>query len=101
MFVYNISMKVQNVILDEWIAWQKEEHIPEIMATKLFRKYHFYRLLEQDDTEGTTFIIQYFTDSKENYDSYLLLYAPGLREKALKKWDDRFIGHRTFMEAVQ
>ena len=101
MFVYNITMKVQNAILDEWIAWQKEEHIPEIMATRLFSNYHFYRLLEHDDVEGTTFIIQYFSNTKENYDRYIREHAPGLREKALKKWGDRFIGHRTIMEAVQ
>ena len=62
MLIYNITIKVDHSILEEWIKWQMEEHIPEIMATGLFDRYKFFRLLEQDDTEGATYIIQYLTD---------------------------------------
>ena len=36
MFIYNITIKVDNRYADEWIQWQKEIHIPEIMGTGLF-----------------------------------------------------------------
>ncbi len=101
MFIYNLTIKVNNSILDEWVKWQTEEHIPEIMSTQLFIEHKFFRLLEQDDSEGPTFVIQYFTPVKENYDKYINEYAPKLREKAFKKWGDRFIAFRSLLQAVQ
>ncbi len=101
MLVYNITMKVDPGIEEEWIRWQREEHIPEIMATGLFTEHKFYRLLEQDETEGITYVIQYFTSSMEEYNLYLNEFAPLLRKKALDKWQGRFVGFRTIMQVVQ
>lgn len=101
MIIYNITIKVNNAILDEWIKWQTEEHIPEIMSTQLFDKHTFFRLLEQDDTEGPTFVFQYYTLARKNYDKYIKEYAPKLREKAFKKWGGGFIAFRSLLESVQ
>ncbi|HEY8689924.1 MAG TPA: DUF4286 family protein [Chitinophagaceae bacterium] len=101
MFIYNLTIKVNNAILDEWMKWQTEEHIPEIMSTQLFAEHKFFRLLEQDDSEGPTFVIQYLTPVKENYDKYINEHAPKLREKAFKKWGDEFIAFRSLLQAVQ
>lgn len=101
MIVYNITIKVTHPIADEWLAWQKQEHIPEIMATQLFDDYKMYRLLEQDDEEGITFTFQYFTSTKERYQKYISAFAPVLRAKAFAKWGNQFTGFRTVMEAVK
>jgi hypothetical protein len=100
MIVYNITMKVLPGIESEWINWQKQEHIPDIMATGLFTEYKFFRLLDQDESEGVTYVIQYFSSSLENYDQYINTFAPALREKALAKWGNRFIAFRTVMQVV-
>ena len=89
------------LISDEWVHWQMEEHIPEIMSTQLFDEYKFFRLLEQDDSEGPTFVIQYFTPLKENYEKYINEFAPVLRERAFKKWGNQFIAFRSLLQAVQ
>jgi Domain of unknown function (DUF4286) len=101
MIVYNITMKVETAIAGEWIKWQREEHIPEIMATGLFESYKFFRLLEQDETDGPTYIVQYYTSSSEKYNRYLSQNAPVLRKKATDKWGSRFVAFRTLLETVQ
>ena len=100
MIVYNISQKINKSILKEWLTWQKEVHIPEIMSTGLFSDYKFYKLLDQDEEEGTTYVIQYFSDSRENYDQYVTLFAPMLREKSVKKWGDGVVTFQTVMHVV-
>ena len=100
MICYNITIKIIPQIETEWIEWQKHEHIPEIMSTGLFTEYKFFKLLEQDESEGLTYVLQYFSSSIENYQKYISAFAPLLREKALTKWGDRFIAFRTVMEAV-
>lgn len=101
MIVYNITMKVEPLIEKEWVQWQREEHIPEIIATGLFTEHKFFRLLEQDETEGITYVIQYFAPSLENYQQYIERFAPLFRKKAIDKWNDRFIAFRSVMQIVQ
>jgi len=100
LLVYNISQKVNQSIVNEWLLWQKEIHIPETMSTGLFSDFKFYKLLDQDDSEGSTYIIQYFAESKENYDRYIKMHAPLLREKAIKKWGDGFVAFQSLMQGV-
>lgn len=100
MIVYNITIKIEPQIETEWIQWQKQEHIPEIMATGCFEKYRFYKLLEQDEEDGITYIVQYFADSENLYNKYVAETAPILRQKALEKWGNKFIAFRTIMQAV-
>lgn len=101
MFIYNITIKIDNNIVDEWLRWQKEIHIPEILGTGLFYEHRFFELLEQDETEGRTFVIQYFAYSRKDYDKYIQHHAPALRDKAIKKWGNQFIAFRTLLQAVQ
>ena len=100
MFVYNISIKIDPAIEKEWVKWEREEHIPEAMSFGLFTEYKFYKLLEQDEREGITYILQYFVSTLAHYQQYLEKYAPVLREKVFSKWGDKFVAFRTLMQVV-
>jgi len=100
MICYNITIKIDPQIEGEWIQWQKSEHISEIMATAFFSEYKFFKLLDQDETEGITYVVQYFSSSLENYKKYIQQCAPLLRQKAIAKWGNRFVAFRTVMEIV-
>jgi hypothetical protein len=100
MIVYNITLKINREIEQEWLEWQKSEHIPDIMATGQFTEYKFYRLLDQDEDDGITYVIQYFSASMENYRQYINNAAPLLRQKAIEKWGNKFLAFRTVMEVV-
>ncbi len=100
MFIYNITVKVDNHILQQWLQWQKEEHIPEVMATNLFTQNKFFKLLDQDDIDSSTYVVQYYIDTKDKYEKYLNEYALLLREKAFEKWGNNFVAFRTLMQVV-
>ncbi|GAA0532350.1 DUF4286 family protein [Chitinophaga japonensis] len=100
MIIYNVTTKITPDIHESWLQWMKEAHIPEIMATGLFHDYRICRLLEQDDEEGPTYVAQYFTDSLENYHTYLQEHAPLLRQKSYTQFGDRFVAFRTVMQVV-
>jgi hypothetical protein len=101
MFVYNITIKIHSSIINAWLNWQQQEHIPDVMATGQFTDYSFYKLLGQDDEEGQTYVVQYFASSKESYERYINEFAEGLRKKAIDKWGDKFIAFRTVMESLR
>jgi len=97
MITYNITYKVRWEILDKWLIWQREEHIAAHLGTGLFDSHQFFRLLEQDEEEGPTYVIQYFTTSLERYRQFMIEFAPGLQRVSWSKWGDSFIAFRTLM----
>ncbi|HEY6062693.1 MAG TPA: DUF4286 family protein [Chitinophagaceae bacterium] len=100
MIAYNITIKIVPEIEENWVRWQQEEHIPDVMSSGQFTGYKFYRLLEQPEPDGITYVVQYFASSLENYTRYLNDTAHILRQKALDKWGDQFIAFRTVMQVV-
>jgi len=100
MIVYNITIKIDPQIETEWLQWQKNEHIPDIMATGFFAEYKFFRLLEHNDADGISYVIQYFSSSIEQCKKYIEECSSSLRKKAFDKWGDRFIAFRTVMQIV-
>jgi len=99
MIVYNITIKITPEIETEWVQWQQEEHIPDVMASGRFMDHRFYRLL-QDDEDGLTYVVQYFASSMEEYNLYIEQTAPVLRQKALDRWGNQFIAFHTLMQSV-
>ncbi|GAA3947362.1 DUF4286 family protein [Chitinophaga oryziterrae] len=100
MIIYNVTTKVTNNINEEWLRWMKQEHIPMIMATGLFHDFRICRLLEQDDQDGPTYSIQYFTDTLENYQTYLSEHAPALNQTSYLLFGSQFVSFRTVMQVV-
>jgi len=100
MIIYNVTVKIEKGIMQEWLHWMKQEHIPDLMKTGLFVDYRLCRLLEQDESEGLTYTVQYFCDSMEHYQTYISEHATSMRDKAFKRFGNRFIAFRTVMEVV-
>lgn len=100
MLIYNVTLKVHPDIVSEWKAWMQQIHIPEMMATGLFVEYSFCKLLDQNEHEGTTFVVQYFCNSRGDYEQYLQNYAPEMRQKGIDKFGDKVLGFRTLMESI-
>lgn len=101
MIIYNVTIKVEESIASAWLDWLLNEHIPEVMSTGCFSSHKVVRLLEVDETEGPTYAIQYNADSKADYNRYIQLHAPGMRQKSFDKWGNSFIAFRSVMQVVQ
>lgn len=101
MFVYNITTKVDHSILTEWIQWQKEIHIPEIMASQLFTEYRFYQLLGHDDEGGKNFVIQFLANSRADYEAYQEQFATQIQKRATQRWGNKTASFRTLLQNVQ
>lgn len=100
MIVYNVTVKVDAGIANEWLEWLQTEHISDVIGTGCFSKASILKLLDVDETEGPTFAIQYFTESKAMYNQYIEKYAGLMRQKSYDKWGDKFIAFRSVMQVV-
>jgi hypothetical protein len=100
MIAYNVTIKIEKEIEKEWLQWVKKEYISEVLATGLFAEYKFYRLLENDETDGITYVVQYFAPSLENYKNYSEKFFDHLQKKSREKWNGKSVAFHTVMEIV-
>jgi len=100
MIIYNVTIKVDKSIAEEWMAWLRDEHIPEVTGTGCFTSANILKLLDIDESEGPTFAIQYMAESKALYNRYIELFAGTMRQKSFEKWGDKFIAFRSVMQVV-
>ena len=100
MIVYNVTIKITHAIHMDWLHWLKEEHIPDIINTGCFTHAVIMLLLEVDDTEGPTYAVQYFAESKSLYNNYIDHHGATMRQKGFDKWGSSFIAFRSVMQVV-
>lgn len=100
MIVYNVTVKVEWSIAETWLRWLKEEHIPDIVHTGCFTHASILRLIETDDTEGPSYAVQYFAESKALYNAYIENHSTVMRQKAIDKWGGKFIAFRSVLQVV-
>jgi hypothetical protein len=100
MILYNVTIKVDPSIAEEWLTWLNEEHIPDMRSTGCFHHASVFRLLETDETDGITFAVQYHAENIEGYKKYLEEFAATMRKKSAQKWSDKFVAFRSVLELV-
>ncbi|MBG9375237.1 DUF4286 family protein [Panacibacter sp. DH6] len=100
MIIYNVTTHVDHSVHDAWLKWMQEEHIPEVLNTGCFTNHQLVKLLETDETEGITYAVQYYADSKAAYNRYTSIYAARLRQAVADKWGDKTVGFRSLMQVV-
>ena len=99
MIIYNVTINVDNSIHEEWLVWIKQ-HIPKVLATGLFLKATFTKVLVEESIEGLTYSIQYLAHSKEALESYHKLHAAEIQAEGLQKFGDKMLAFRTELEWI-
>ena len=100
MIIYNITVKVDTLAAERWIAWTKSDHMKEVMDTGLFTDCRLCRLLEQDETDGITFVKQYLCAGIEEYDTYINKHSIAMREKESNLFAGKLVAFRSLMEII-
>jgi hypothetical protein len=99
MILYNVTAILDEEIQTDWLHWMKQQHIPEVMDTACFVSYRVLKVLDSPN-EGVTYCIQYIADNIEDYNRYLMNFAPALRASFPERFSNKFVIYRTLMEFV-
>lgn len=99
MYIYNVTVNIDESIHDEWLLWIKE-HIPQVLSTGKFEKAILTKVLVEEDMGGQTYSIQYRSYSREALDAYYREDAEKLRTEGLKKFADKMLAFRTELQIV-
>lgn len=100
MILYNVTINIQESVHDQWMHWMQTKHIADVLATGKFSAARLVKVLVEEEMGGTTYSIQYTTDSKETLERYYTEDAPRLREEGLQLFGDKMLAFRTELELI-
>lgn len=99
MYIYNVTINIDESIHDRWLAWMQQEHIPAMLDTGKFSKALMTKVMVEEDMGGVTYSVQYTTQSKEMLQKYYDEDAETLRAQS-KPFEGKFVAFRTELEIV-
>ena len=100
MILYNVTSSLDPGIADEWLAYMRDTHMPEVLATGCFIKSQLCRLLNEED-DGITYAAQYYSIGLEQLEAYQTHFAPALRADMEKRFAGKYASFRTVLEVVE
>lgn len=100
MYLYNVTINIDESVHTEWLKWMKEVHIPEMLATGKFNKALISRVMINEEMGGITYAVQYTAESKEMLELYYSEDAERLRAKTQQLFPGKFVIFRTELQIV-
>ena len=100
MYIYNVTTNIDKSIQTDWLKWMKEKHIPDMLATGKFSNAKMSQVLIDEEMGGTTYSVQYTTDSLETLHEYYNENAQKLRNESMMLFKDKFVAFRTELKII-
>ena len=99
MLLYNVTLIIEDVAVEEWLKWMQETHIPAVLETGKFVSHRLLKVLDSPN-EGVTYCVQYVVENLADYEDYQLNFASSLQADLQQKFENRFVAFRTLMEYI-
>lgn len=99
MLLYNVTIKIDADVHEEWLEWMRKEHIPRVIKTGKFTSHRVCRLLHEEE-DGHTYAIQYFSKDLETFQRYQKEDALRLQKEHADRFPNKYVAFRTLMEVL-
>jgi hypothetical protein len=102
MILYNVTIKIDNEVHEEWLAYMQDTHIPDVMQTGCFLENRMSRIVIPADPEkdGISYSVQYLCASMAVLQQYQARFAPALQQEHTSRYEGKFVAFRSVMEVV-
>lgn len=101
MYIYNVTVNIEDDVHEDWLLWMKTKHIPDVLATSCFVANRLLKVLSEIENNGSTYSVQYYFNRMEEYVRYQDKYAPALQDEHRERYKDKFVAFRTLLEIVE
>ncbi|HEX3384828.1 MAG TPA: DUF4286 family protein [Mucilaginibacter sp.] len=99
MLIYNETFIIDDAIVDEWLRWIRDNHIPSVLGTGSFDGYKLFTVLDSPN-EGITYCLQFQTTSVERYSDFYYKQMEAIHAAHNMRFEERFALFHTLMEGV-
>jgi quinol monooxygenase YgiN len=101
MTIYNVTLNVSPDISEEWLAWMRAIHIPEVLESGCFSSARIARLNLPENDGSHTFSVQYTCETMAELHRYQAHFAPKLQAAHNQRYVNKVMAFRTFMEEIE
>lgn len=98
--LYNVTISLEAIIFDEWLAFMREDHIPKILATGCFSGYKICRILDESP-DNYSIAVQYFATNEEKFREYNSNFAGALQKEYITRFGAEAPAYRTVLHALE
>jgi len=99
MYIYNVTINIDEQVHDTWLHWMQTEHIPAMLRTGKFKNALMTKVRVEEEMGGITYSVQYRTESKQMLERYYAEDAEGLRAQS-KPFEGKYVAFRTELEVI-
>ena len=99
MIIYNVTCSVDGSVVEDWLSWIREDHIPAVLETGLFIRATINRVLSEEDNQYT-YAIKYYCVNLSLLQDYERIHANQLREDHLRRYGDKVLSFRTVLREI-
>jgi len=100
MIIYNVTVRVEHDVKEDWVAWMKSTHIPDVMNTGKFVSHRLCKLLGHDETDGVTYAVQYLCQNIAVYNDYIREHSEVLKKEHVERYGEKCLAFRSLLEVI-
>jgi hypothetical protein len=101
MYIYNVTVKIDKEKAADWLSWIQEKHGAEVVNTGCFTHFNLHQLIEPQQDDSPTYVVQYHAPSMADYERYVNDYAPQLKQEGIDKFGDSFVAFRSILKKIE
>ena len=95
--MYCLRVRIAPHRQDEWFAWMRDVHIPDVLATECFRAAW---LMQEDGGSNESYRIFYDAKDAAEFERYQREFAPALQADHTKRFDGDFEASREILGVI-
>ena len=99
MIIYQVTVAIDPAVEEEWFAWMKNVHIPDVLRTGCFTASRAMRSVDNESSERV-YVFEYEADSLEHYHRYRDNFALALQKDHSDRFAGRFRASRQILEQL-
>lgn len=101
MYIYSVTINIENNVEKEWLDWMRNTHIPAVLKTGKFSKALLSQVMIEEEMGGVTYSVQYTTESLDTLRAYQQENEPNLQQETERKFAGKYVAFRTELQVIQ
>lgn len=99
MFIYNITVLIEESIEQQWLNWIKTNYIQTVLETRFFQSCQLLQVTDSPN-EGLTYCLQFRTNEISSLQSYQNLYAQQIESEHQLSFPNQLVTFSSTMKLI-
>ena len=100
MYIYNITVNIDESVQQQWLNWVTNTHIPNMLNSGKFTKAKLSQVLVNEEMGGVTYSIQFTATNIEALHLYYKEDADKFNKESTQRFKDKFVMFSTELKVI-